>query len=230
MQGCEESTAGVLVADDPRMRHLTDGDLAGWLDGGLDAAARRRVERHLDACDACRRELAETTRLLETLPASGAAAPPATGRPDGAPRAATPSRGRRWASALASLAAAAALAVTALRSVPSPVESSLRGDPGGRSIAVGEGERRIRVVAPTDSTLRAGEPVVLRWHAAPGETYRVTVGAENGAPIWRTATADTIVSLPDSVRLRPGAYFWRVEATSAGIVLGSGYQRFEVAP
>ena len=238
MHGLDSSTIGVIVPESRRTRHLTEGELAGWLDDRLDADERKRVERHLDACQECRHELAETTRLIEGVPraaigfAPDAASPPHTAPATMPHLMRRPARRplRRWAGALAGLAAAAAVAIVAVRQAPPTVEPHVRAATGVEGMAVGEGERRIAVLAPADAAVGAGQPVVLRWSAAGSVTYRVTVQAENGAPIWRGTTGDTVLTLPDTVRLRPGAYFWRVEAASAGVVLGSGRQRFEVRP
>lgn len=43
------------------------GAMMGYLDGELDAEQRARLESHLDACEACARELAELSNLKEEL-------------------------------------------------------------------------------------------------------------------------------------------------------------------
>ena len=54
----------------------------------------------------------------------------------------------------------------------------------------------------------------LIWSAVPrAGRYRVVLMDGGGTLLWRMETADTAVSIPDSVRLRTGApYFWKVEA------------------
>jgi len=41
----------------PGEPHLAERDLAGYLDGAMDPAGRRRIEAHLVRCDACLDEL-----------------------------------------------------------------------------------------------------------------------------------------------------------------------------
>jgi predicted anti-sigma-YlaC factor YlaD len=47
--------------------HLTQAQLDDYLDGIMDDAARSSVERHLVACDRCRRALDATRALLQTV-------------------------------------------------------------------------------------------------------------------------------------------------------------------
>lgn len=49
--------------------------LSAWLDGELPPEASARVDRHLEACDACRRELAKLEALEQALAALPAPAP-----------------------------------------------------------------------------------------------------------------------------------------------------------
>ena len=51
-----------------RSRHsLRDEELSAYVDGQLDAAARARVDAHLETCAACRDELAELRGLRQAL-------------------------------------------------------------------------------------------------------------------------------------------------------------------
>ena len=50
-------------------RHLTVDDVAAYVDRGLAAPERARVEEHLAACAACRAEVVAVTRLSRTLAA-----------------------------------------------------------------------------------------------------------------------------------------------------------------
>ena len=51
-----------------RSRHpLRDEELSAYVDGQLDAAARARVDAHLETCDACRDGLAELRGLRQAL-------------------------------------------------------------------------------------------------------------------------------------------------------------------
>jgi hypothetical protein len=57
----------------------------------------------------------------------------------------------------------------------------------------------------------------LIWSQVPrAGRYRVVLLDVEGALMWRTETTDTVVILPDSLRLRAREpYFWRVEAETA---------------
>lgn len=51
-----------------RERHLSDAELSGYADGGLDARSARRAEAHLDACDAaCAARLEEMRTTIAIL-------------------------------------------------------------------------------------------------------------------------------------------------------------------
>jgi anti-sigma factor RsiW len=52
----------------PGLGHLTNGEVAAYLDRALTPSDRSRVEAHLVNCAECRNELVEVTRLLRTRP------------------------------------------------------------------------------------------------------------------------------------------------------------------
>lgn len=106
----------------------------------------------------------------------------------------------------ASLAAAAALVLLLTPSIPHP-------GPGGseyREPAM-TSTSAPSVIAPRGAV---AAPLQLVWSAVPrAGRYRVVLLDDAGALIWRAETADTAVTLPDSVRLRAGIpYFWKVDA------------------
>jgi hypothetical protein len=158
-------------------------------DGSLPDARRLALVDHVAACADCARDLA----LLHSVTA---ARPPAPNRHI----------------ALAVAAAAAAIIVLAVGApllwrALSPVRYGdvLRGS-----------DRRLALVAP-DGMVTAEEARVLRWRRAEraGE-YRVEL-MRGGALSFGATTGDTTLTLPDSVRLDPGAdYEWIVEARVDG--------------
>src|SRR3990170_1164138 len=93
-------------------RHAVSGeDLSTYLDGRPAEGGARRVEAHLEACEACRRRLEElraTVRLLRALPAAEVPRPFALRRdavlPQ--PQAAPAQRAYRYAGALSMVALA----------------------------------------------------------------------------------------------------------------------------
>jgi len=50
--------------------HLSIEDAASYIDGTLSDDAREVIERHLAECDTCREEVAASSRLIATLPAT----------------------------------------------------------------------------------------------------------------------------------------------------------------
>jgi len=99
--------------------HLDPNDIAAYVDGALDDAARARVDAHLAACGQCRAELIAVRRILAGAP-----------------------RRRRWF-ALTTIAAAAA--VVLLIVWPRDRE---RGVPGGPVVRDGETPGAVMLIAP----------------------------------------------------------------------------------
>src|SRR5262245_55507337 len=102
--------------------HLTDRQLASYLDRALPPAERSAVEIHLEACDECRAELRAAARLATTVPA---------------PR-------HRWLAAVAAAAAVVAFMVFAPSRRPA-------GDVV-RAPSDGEGVPTLQVVTPAEGS------------------------------------------------------------------------------
>src|ERR1051325_371765 len=85
-QGIMISNAGMeSMAEPEEPGHLTEGQLAGYLDGDLNPDERLWIDAHLDDCPVCRAELAAGARLAE----SSRAETPVAGSPGARV-------GRRW--------------------------------------------------------------------------------------------------------------------------------------
>ena len=186
--------------------HLSETEVAGYLDHDLSGDERRRVETHIDQCATCRRE------VVALLPIT---------QPDQPhQRAHHP---KRWWIPAAAAAVFVALTIPRLtRNAPDPdIRQRARpvSDAGGRS--------RLAIVTPADDATVAGR-VVFAWRSADADVYRVSLLTENGDPVWTSETGDTTVALPDSVRLQASqAYFWRVEAIGNGIAATTGVHRLQ---
>jgi anti-sigma factor RsiW len=184
--------------------HLSEREIAAYLDQGLEVDERHRIDAHLDLCSACRAELISVMRL--------------TSAPSGR------SRVSRWVWVPAAIAAGLA-AVLLLRPPPPGGPASLERPVAGPA----ESLPRLVVTGPVngDSVTLGG--LTFQWRSRQGDSYRVTVLTESGEPVWTAETTDTSISLPASISLEPGrGYFWRVDAVADGLSATSGVQRFQV--
>ena len=168
------------------LEHLTDADVAAYLDRGLTDTRRDRLEAHLAECAECRREILETQQLVKRV------------RPFW--------RAPVWGGSLVA-AAAVVLLVAKLGSGPGRLPETtppVRAD-GGTSQLV--------VYGPTGEGIST-RGLQFVWGAAAGAvTYRLTITGRDGAAVWSRSGVDTTVTLPDSIVLRPGQrYFWAVDA------------------
>lgn len=185
--------------------HLTEELTAAWLDGDLTGDERASVAAHLAECDACRVEMAELRRLLNTR---------------------APRRRRRHTLVAAAAAAAAILFITG--PIVRDNAERIRGDadrPEGTSAVV-------EAVSPADGAVVANVGQFV-WHdAGAGVQYTLTLTDEAGSVVWTAATRDTLLPLPTSVRLEQNRrYFWYVDALlEGGEAATTGVRRFETAP
>ena len=191
-----------------RIAHLSDADLAGYLDRDLTPEERRHVETHIDRCATCRGELSALSRVVH-----------AESRDQR-----RPGRGRRWW--IPAAAAAAVVALLAPRLTTNAPDADLA--PRTRRVIDSDGRPHLTIVSPTDGAV-TGRPFVFTWRAGSADVYRIVVVTESGEVVWSTDTSDTTVALPDSVLLQPGrAYFWHVDGIGNGIAATTGSHRLEV--
>jgi hypothetical protein len=186
--------------------HLSIDDAASYIDGTLTDEARVDIERHLAECDTCREEVAASSRLIATLPATA---------------------GRRvpWRLVLplaAGILVAVVLARPTRRTDVAPAQE--RGAPSDAS--------QIVLVAPApDATVAVGTSRFV-WHPIAGSIgYRVVIKDASGAPVWSGDVADTVLAIPAELRLRAGeSYVWRVDGQRAdGTTASSAEASFQVA-
>jgi hypothetical protein len=206
------------------LRHLTESELAGYLDRDLSATDRQSVERHLDGCDECRAELVAVAGLVDGWNAGDTRTEPAPSVSGPPPR----RRSWRGAMGLVGLAAAAALAGLLLV-VPGP--EPFVEDARDRERFATEGVASLRTHAPSDAGAVARDDLRFAWADHGTDSYRLTVTAEDGGLVWSVTLADTLATPPASLHLEPGArFFWYVDAMSAGVVARSGVRSFTVTP
>lgn len=174
-----------------RTEHLTADQLAAYLDRALEASEQRQVEGHLADCHQCTAELLAVGRVLRSH------------------------RGRRWWYVGPPLAAAAAAAAI-LFLVVNPISRPEAGGPPLRG--VGEparaGALQVSAILPLSGGVVQRGALTFVWGAAaPDARYHVTLTDALANEIWSGDTSDTLLVLPESVSLDPGAtYLWYVDA------------------
>jgi hypothetical protein len=169
---------------------LDDETIAALAEGTRDDAIRAAALPHLAECARCRAALASVSRAL---------ADPSIAREITTLRGA---RRRRLAIAIP-VAAAAVLILVALPRVGD--DSSIHRAPTITAVS------SPTLVSPVGIVAAAK---MLRWSSVAGaDRYRTTLFDGAGVVLYETQTADTVVPLPDSVRLvRDRSYLWKVEA------------------
>jgi anti-sigma factor RsiW len=187
--------------------HLSVEELASMIDGSLPEHDRDRAERHLAECDSCREELAASARVVAT----GVTAPV---------------RRFPWRYLLP-LAAGILLAVWIRRPIERPhmADVAQRGSP-----TIGA---RILTVSPAVDAAVDASSLRFAWRPVEGSVgYHVVVKDASGTTVWRGDAVDTVLALPDSVRLQPNVpYVWRVDGERTdGSSAASVESGFTIAP
>lgn len=202
----------LLVGDE----HLTDSEIAGFIDRGLNGSERGRVESHLAACAECRTAATEVSRMWHALA-------PGAFNPD--------SRKRRphlkSAFTLAGVLAASIAVVVLVRA-----DSFETNEPAVRSgTSAADVRRVIEVLAPGEATPVTPADLSFIWRATGADLYRLSIFDERGEVVHTVATADTLVSLPEEIELEPEQlYLWRVDAMTDGLSGSSGARKLRVVP
>lgn len=190
------------------LAHLSEAEVAGYLDHDLSAGERRRVETHIEQCAKCRAELIALSRITRAEPSTKKLS----------------QRPFRWWIASAAAVVVAALLLPRLTSSPPAPDARQP----VRRVSETDGRARLAIVSPGDD-MTVVSPVVFTWHSTNADVYRIVVVTESGDPVWKTDTGDTTIALPDSVTLQPGrAYFWHVDGISNGIAAVSGQHRLQI--
>jgi hypothetical protein len=181
---------------------MNEYEIAAYLDRRVTAAEQERIEGHLAGCGECRQEVIQSHRLLRRI-----------GRP-------------KRLLLIGTLLAAAAVLVVMVR--PALVA------PGAEVVTPGmrDGGNGSPLVAYGPSGETALTSLHFVWSpASSATTYRLTVSRSDGVPVWSSSTADTALTLPDSVVFRVGdSYFWVVDALlSDGSTRSTGLHEFRPA-
>ena len=185
-----------------------DDTIAALAEGTLDGSARAAVLPHLASCNRCRVAVASISHAL---------ADPSIARE----LARLPRARRRFTRvAVAAVAAAVLLAVTIPRQQTDETSTHRATDIGADAGPV--------LVSPVGIV-----PAVerLRWASVAGtDRYRATLFDENGTVLYEILTSDTVIVLPDTVRMRSRrTYLWKVDArTSWGRWSASRFTEFSI--
>jgi anti-sigma factor RsiW len=164
-------------------QHLKSDEVAAYIDGSIPDDARARIEKHLGSCGDCRAEVAQVSRIVDTLPPS------------------------RWVGASVWLGAAAAVAAVLLAL---PRTAHTPAGPEHREAAVTTTVSP-RPVMPRGRVASIKSVVWSAVPYADG--YRVRMFDSAGTVIWESETADTLAPLPASIVIRVGhPHYWKVEA------------------
>lgn len=159
--------------------------------GALDPQVRASVVAHVAACPHCRAAVASVARAL---------ADPSVAREV----AVAEGRRRRFYRIALPVAAAAVL----LLLLVSPTADNRGPLHRGPTITA------TTAPVPLSPVGAVAEAATVRWGGVAGaDRYRMTLFEASGRVVYETLTADTAVTLPDSILLAPGRpYLWKVEA------------------
>ena len=202
-----------------RADHLSDSEIAGFLDRDLSVEERSSVGSHIESCQSCRAAILEVSRLTESYETDSAdsnqAVPAVTHR-----------RKRRLEVGLA-VAAAAGLAIVWLGNVRNtPQTASMRGD----STIAADRRPIVEVVSPPEDILANQHGLSFVWRSAGTSVYRFVLLDETGKTVVEREVSDTVLVLPPETRLEPEhLYFWRVDAIADGIAASSGARKLRLA-
>ena len=199
--------------------HLSDSDIAGYLDRDLEEGERERVEAHIADCGECRGALV----AVEQLALSYSSLPGA--------RAKERSRRRVWLALSAGLGVLAAAAAVAILP-PGAIEQRQPPTRAGQTLSP---DRRdaVVLVAPSDNRAVAGDDVAFVWNTSGVDHYRLTVFDESGKLIALRETPDTsvVVSLDSASggKNGTGRYLWKVEGIADGVAAASEVRALTVS-
>lgn len=195
-----------MNAHPPEQDHLSEKQLAAYVNRRLLTEEREAAIEHLAECAECRDEALATARVLRA------------------------ERARRAKYMGVSVATAAALGLVLLVLVPrSPSESTgpvLR--EGAPAVVPGAS---IGVHSP-QNTAQVGQ-IEFSWqHLGAEVRYRFSLTRSDGGDVWSGATADTSLTLPPDVMLAEGTtYFWWVDALLLdGRSVTTDVQRLRIVP
>lgn len=192
--------------------------IAGYVDGGLDAAVRQELESHVADCGHC---LALVGLLSRERHASGAETAPHQVLAQARVRV-TKEPQRHWQFAPQwAVAAALVLAVPLLLQMSRSPDAGFEGQgrpapPATRTLA--SRADALQVLVPHAGSAVGVKRAQFRWTAVAGSPYYdVRIVTDDGAVVVRERVTGTDWRLPEPLQLQPGAeYFVHVDAYPSG--------------
>lgn len=208
--------------------HLTEDEVASYIDGRLPSEERREIEAHMAECPPCSTRVAEAQALVDNL--SDQTAPPLD--PDVHRNAEQLGTAREKETASLGLSrsvvAAALVLVLAIGGVGywqmRGLNSAQLRSPAETTVLTAR--------EPADGASVSDRPVFACAPVSNALTYRVTLYAQDGSVLWEADSTATRLPLPSSVPLGSGqTYLWRMGALrSDGTTLRSSLRTFTYAP
>jgi hypothetical protein len=192
------------VSDFPRpphvVPHLTDAQVAAFIEGSLAELDRVSAATHLAGCDECRAEIVSAASLAASIPRRN--------------------RGRLTPVFAAVAAAAAVIAFLWLPSTTNLDQESLE--------RAADKSPRVVVASPADGSIVDSDSVMLSWQSEEGASYRVTITDAGGRTLWTTTTTESHARVPGGgLPADSSIVYWYVDALRAdGTSVSSGLQSF----
>jgi hypothetical protein len=183
--------------------HMTELEIASYLDRRLSLADRDRAEAHMAECAICRDEIVRTRMLTQRI-----------------------ERPKQFLVSGGVIAAAAAILIVAFPTLRQRHVFQT----GEKQRAVASPTSLI-AYGPIGET--SAKSVRFAWSASTGAaSYRLTLSGENGIPLWTESAVDTSLTLPATIRLHPQSrYYWIVDALLAnGTTRSTGLREFQTMP
>jgi hypothetical protein len=175
-------------------------EVAGYVEGRLDPAARARIEAHLSDCEPCTAEIADVARL-RTKPG---------------PRV-------RWLGVAAAAAAAIAVVMVSRPAGRSAAGTTpaVRGDTGTSAVSM---------VQPANDATLASPPVFVWRAVSGATAYRITVSRADGDSAWTASVPDTTARAPASALAADTYYWYVDAILADGSSRAGTPRRFSLAP
>lgn len=211
--------------------HLTEYDIASYLERKGVPEQRLRMEQHLADCAACAADLAAAVRVLNSI---GKADPPELPGPIFREALGARAQKKPWSLNFfrSSSPFRYALAGILVASVGWWVVTSNRREQPSK-FRSSSSSPTVELILPPDEAVIAAIPVRFQWQPSSNALqYRLTLFDDEGTRIWQGESAENHLTAPATVAFEAGKiYLWTIEAIlSNGLTLTSNLSSFRYAP